>query len=28
MSAMGACLVDNLVSWFSGRGAVTPVPLG
>jgi hydroxypyruvate reductase len=25
MGAMGACVVDNLVSWFSGRGAVTPV---
>lgn len=23
--AMGACVIDNLVSWFSGRGAVTPV---
>ena len=23
--AMGACVVDNLVSWFSGRGALTPV---
>jgi hydroxypyruvate reductase len=26
MGAMGACVIDNLVSWFSGRGAVTPVP--
>lgn len=25
MGAMGACVVDNLVSWFSGRGAITPV---
>jgi lactate dehydrogenase-like 2-hydroxyacid dehydrogenase len=25
MGAMGACVVDNLVSWFSGRGALTPV---
>ena len=25
MSAMDACVVDNLVSWFSGRGALTPV---
>jgi lactate dehydrogenase-like 2-hydroxyacid dehydrogenase len=25
MGAMGACVIDNLVSWFSGRGAVTPV---
>jgi lactate dehydrogenase-like 2-hydroxyacid dehydrogenase len=25
MRAMGACVVDNLVSWFSGRGALTPV---
>jgi hydroxypyruvate reductase len=25
MGAMGACLIDNLVNWFSGRGAVTPV---
>src|SRR5579863_5577743 len=24
-AAMGACVIDNLVSWFSGRGAVTPV---
>ncbi len=24
--AMGNLCVDNLVSWFSGRGAVTPVP--
>ena len=23
--AMGACVIDNLVSWFSGRGAITPV---
>jgi hydroxypyruvate reductase len=26
MGAMGACVLDNLVGWFSGRGAVTPVP--
>jgi len=25
MRAMGECVVDNLVSWFSGRGALTPV---
>ena len=25
MGAMGACVIDNLVSWFSGRGALTPV---
>lgn len=25
MGAMGACVIDNLVSWFSGRGAITPV---
>jgi hydroxypyruvate reductase len=25
MGAMGACVIDNLVSWFAGRGAVTPV---
>ncbi len=25
MGAMGDCVIDNLVSWFSGRGAVTPV---
>jgi lactate dehydrogenase-like 2-hydroxyacid dehydrogenase len=25
MGAMGACVIDNLVSWFSGRGPVTPV---
>lgn len=25
MGAMGACVIDNLVSWFSGRGTVTPV---
>jgi lactate dehydrogenase-like 2-hydroxyacid dehydrogenase len=25
MQAMGACVLDNLVSWFSGHGAVTPV---
>ncbi len=24
MAAMGDCVVDNLVSWFEGRGAVTP----
>ena len=28
MGAMGACVIDNLVSWFSGRGAVTPVAMG
>jgi lactate dehydrogenase-like 2-hydroxyacid dehydrogenase len=27
MGAMGACLIDNLVSWFAGRGALTPVAL-
>lgn len=25
-NAMGQLVVDNLVSWFAGRGAVTPVP--
>ncbi len=25
MRAMGACVIDNLASWFSGRGALTPV---
>lgn len=25
-NAMGQLVVDNLVSWFGGRGAVTPVP--
>jgi hydroxypyruvate reductase len=25
MGAMGACVINNLVSWFSGRGALTPV---
>ena len=25
MRAMGICVVDNLVSWFSGQGALTPV---
>jgi len=25
-NAMGQLVVDNLVSWFSGKGAVTPVP--
>jgi lactate dehydrogenase-like 2-hydroxyacid dehydrogenase len=24
-NAMGQLVVDNLVSWFDGRGAVTPV---
>jgi lactate dehydrogenase-like 2-hydroxyacid dehydrogenase len=24
MGAMGECVVDNLVSWFAGRGALTP----
>jgi lactate dehydrogenase-like 2-hydroxyacid dehydrogenase len=24
--AMGQLVVDNLVSWFSGKGPVTPVP--
>ncbi len=24
-AAMGACVIDKLVGWFSGRGAVTPV---
>jgi lactate dehydrogenase-like 2-hydroxyacid dehydrogenase len=23
--AMGDCVVDNLFSWFEGRGALTPV---
>ena len=23
--AMGDCVVDNLVSWFEGRGALNPV---
>jgi hypothetical protein len=23
---MGQLVVDNLVSWFAGKGAVTPVP--
>ena len=23
--AMGVCVIDNLVSWFSGHGALTPV---
>jgi hydroxypyruvate reductase len=26
MGAMGECVVGNLVSWFAGRGALTPVP--
>jgi hydroxypyruvate reductase len=25
MRAMGECVIDNLVGWFSGRGAATPV---
>jgi lactate dehydrogenase-like 2-hydroxyacid dehydrogenase len=25
-NAMGQLVVDNLVSWFRGKGAVTPVP--
>jgi hydroxypyruvate reductase len=25
MGAMGECVVDNLVSWFAGKGALTPV---
>ena len=25
-AAMGQLLVDNLVTWFDGRGALTPVP--
>jgi lactate dehydrogenase-like 2-hydroxyacid dehydrogenase len=25
MRAMGECLLDNMRSWFAGRGAVTPV---
>jgi lactate dehydrogenase-like 2-hydroxyacid dehydrogenase len=25
-NAMGQLVVDNLVSWFAGRGAITPVP--
>lgn len=24
--AMGDCVIENLVSWFAGKGAVTPVP--
>jgi lactate dehydrogenase-like 2-hydroxyacid dehydrogenase len=24
--AMGQLVVDNLLSWFDGRGAITPVP--
>ena len=27
MQAMGECVVDNLTSWFSGKGALTPVAL-
>lgn len=27
MRAMGECVVGNLVSWFSGKGALTPVAL-
>jgi hypothetical protein len=23
---MGQLVVDNLVSWFAGKGAITPVP--
>ena len=26
MAAMGQNVVDNLVSWFSGKGALTPIP--
>jgi lactate dehydrogenase-like 2-hydroxyacid dehydrogenase len=25
MRAMGECLLDNMRSWFAGKGAVTPV---
>jgi lactate dehydrogenase-like 2-hydroxyacid dehydrogenase len=25
-NAMGQLVVDNLLSWFSGKGAVSPVP--
>jgi len=25
-NAMGQLVVDNLVSWFAGKGAITPVP--
>ena len=25
-NAMGQLVVDNLVSWFDGKGAITPVP--
>jgi lactate dehydrogenase-like 2-hydroxyacid dehydrogenase len=25
MGAMGQCVLDNLESWFAGRGALTPV---
>ena len=25
-NAMGQLVVDNLVSWFGGKGALTPVP--
>lgn len=25
MTAMGDCVVDNLVSWFEGKGALTPI---
>ncbi len=28
MRAMGECVVGNLVSWFAGKGALTPVPAG
>ncbi len=27
MRAMGECVVGNLVSWFEGKGALTPVPM-
>ena len=26
MQDMGDCVLDNLRSWFAGKGAVTPVP--
>ena len=26
MQAMGQCVIDNLTSWFEGKGALTPVP--
>ena len=26
MRAMGECVAGNLISWFEGKGALTPVP--